>query len=61
MNIDPQQVFDELEQARKSGKLSESVSTSAIRYQVSEDYPGYLKQVDMDGNKTIGKFSKCGL
>ena len=55
--VDPQQVFDELEQARKAGTLSQSVSTAARRYQVSEEHPGYLDQIDIEGNKTTGTFS----
>ncbi len=54
--VDPKQVFDELEQARKAGTLSQSVSTAALRYQVSEDHPGYLDQIDIDGNRITGTF-----
>ncbi len=54
--VPPQEVFDELEQERRSGVLSQTVSKAAVRYQVCEAHPGYLEQVDREGNRTAGAF-----
>ncbi len=54
--IDPASVFQSLETDRQSGSLSKSVSTGKLRYQVSEEHPGYLVQIDKQDNATTGKF-----
>ena len=54
--IDPVIVFQSLETDRRGGTLSKSVSTSKLRYQVSEEHPGYLVQVDKQNNAITGKF-----
>jgi hypothetical protein len=54
--IDPDKIFDTLENNRHSGKLQDDVSNNATRYQVSINHAGYLEQLDQDGNATTGKF-----
>lgn len=54
--VDPDEVFQSLEADRASGTLSQSVTGSSIRYQVSTRHPGYLEQIDADGNVKTGRF-----
>jgi hypothetical protein len=54
--LEPENVFQSLEQDRKAGLLSDTVTSSAIRYQASKKYIGYLEQIDQDGNITTGQF-----
>jgi len=54
--IDPDTVFASIEARRLSGRLSQEVTTSPIRYQASVDQPGYLEQIDENGNRTVGTF-----
>ncbi|MCW8885003.1 MAG: hypothetical protein OQK12_07070 [Motiliproteus sp.] len=52
----PDQVFDALEEARKSGALTEMVSGSDVNYQSSKEHPGLLERLNDDGTVTLGKF-----
>ena len=54
--VDPDTVFQALEQQRESGELSQRVTYSVERYQASKDYPGFLEKIAPDGSVTIGKF-----
>ncbi len=54
--IYPDAVFSEVERARASGKLSERVTASAVRYQASRTYPGLLEQIAPNGTITVGTF-----
>ncbi len=54
--IDPDDVFDALENDRKEGILHNTVTSSAVRYQASLEHPGYLEQIDANGNITTGRF-----
>ncbi len=54
--VNPDKVFQSLEQERKAGTLSQSVTQSVIRYQVSESHPGYLEQINQHAEVTTGKF-----
>ncbi len=54
--IAPDDVFEALENDRKAGTLHNTVTSSAVRYQVSLEYPGHLEQIDPDGNITTGQF-----
>lgn len=54
--VSPDRVFQLLEQERVAGTLSQSVTQSTIRYQVSESHPGYLEQINQHGEITTGKF-----
>ncbi len=55
--IDSTQVFKSLDEQRKSGELSSSVTTSHCRYQASSQQPGYLEQIAPTGETRIGQFS----
>ncbi len=54
--IDPDAVFDALEADRAAGTLPDSVTTSALRYQMSSTRPGYLEQHHRDGRVVLGQF-----
>ncbi len=54
--IDPDAVFDSLEQDRANGTLEQSVTSSTKRYQASGSHPGLLEQVDEKGVVTVGQF-----
>ncbi len=56
--VDPDDVFQTLDQERESGALSSTVTTSAIKYQASRTHPGYLEQIDSSGHITTGKFEQ---
>jgi hypothetical protein len=54
--IDAQEVFCELETERDNGSLSQTVTRSPVRYQVSPLHPGYLEQIGSNGERTTGTF-----
>ena len=54
--IDPDEVFNLLEAQRQQGSLTQVVTSSAIKYQSSLTHPGYLEQIDQDGNVLVGQF-----
>ncbi len=54
--INPENVFQSLEDDRKSGGLKNTVATNVIRYQASLKHLGYLEQVDPNGRITTGQF-----
>jgi hypothetical protein len=54
--IDPDKVFEELENDRKAGTLLNTITNSAVKYQVSLEHPGYLEQINPNGNMTTGQF-----
>ncbi|PHS70328.1 MAG: hypothetical protein COB23_04225 [Methylophaga sp.] len=54
--IEPESVFETLENDRKSGLLQNSVTSAKIRYQASVKYPSYLEQIDLNGNVMTGQF-----
>ncbi|MCW8827607.1 MAG: hypothetical protein OQK94_00975 [Gammaproteobacteria bacterium] len=57
MRIDPDEVFAKVEEDRKSGVLSEKVTTAKIRYYASRR-KGYLEQVNTEtGERRLGAFS----
>ncbi len=55
--IDPDEVFQSLENDRKAGTLSDAVTSSVIRYQASLKHPGYLERIDKNGDITTGQFA----
>lgn len=55
--IEPDSVFQALENARAAGTLSDTVTRSAIRYQASQKHPAYLEKMDADGNISVGQFN----
>jgi len=56
--INPDTVFKTLEGQRESGVLTQLVTGSAIKYQASSKYLGYLEEIDQKGNVRVGKFSE---
>ncbi len=54
--VDPDEVFQSLEDERVSGALSQTVTNSALKYQRSSIHPGCLEQIDLEGCVRIGKF-----
>lgn len=57
MRIDPDKVFDKVEMDRKSGALSEKVTTVKIRYQASTQ-EGYIEEINTEsGKRRVGTFS----
>lgn len=55
--IDPDDIFQKLNRERVSGELAAKVTTTKLKYQASEQYPGLLEQVDGEGNHTVGNFN----
>ena len=55
--IDPDDVFSALENHRNSGRLSEIVTESAVKYQASKNYKGKLERIEADGSVTVVQFS----
>jgi ParD-like antitoxin of type II bacterial toxin-antitoxin system len=56
--INPDEVFQALEDKRENGTLPRIVTSSAIKYQSSITHPGYLEQIDQNGKITLGKFQQ---
>ena len=56
--IAPEEVFDDLEKARKEGSLSTQVTGRNVKYQVCEAHPGYLEQIDATGTVTVGQYEQ---
>ncbi len=54
--VDPMAVFDSLELQRESGELAQAITTTAVRYQASNDYPGMLEKIDAKGKVKVGTF-----
>lgn len=54
--INPDVVFTQLEQDRKSGELARQIVLSGPRYQSAQSHPGKLERIGADGTRTIGQF-----
>ena len=54
--VAPEQAFAALEQQRRSGQLSQSVSGASLRYQASKAQPGLLEEISPNGNRRLGQF-----
>ena len=54
--VAPEQVFAALEQQRRSGRLSQSVSGASLRYQASKEKPGLLEEIIPNGRRRLGRF-----
>jgi hypothetical protein len=54
--VDPDRVFQSLEEKRDTGVLSGEVTNSAVCYQASTEHPGYLEKIDACNNITTGQF-----
>ena len=55
--IDPDVIFDDLENARTKGLLAENVTSAKIYYEASIEHPGYLDRVNsITGQRQAGSF-----
>ncbi len=54
--VDPGEVFQSLETERAAGTLSQTVTSSLVKYQASFSQPGYLEQLAPYGKIKIGTF-----
>lgn len=54
--VDPNVVFAAVEARRDSGALAKEVTTATPTYQASSTHPGYLEQIDKQGNRSVGTF-----
>jgi hypothetical protein len=54
--VDPDEVFEDLDEQRENGTLQQNVTTSPVRYQVSQRLPGLLDRIDQYGDVTTGRF-----
>ncbi len=55
--VNPDHIFAALEHDRESGTLAATIPTASVRYQSSTSHPGYLEQINADGEITVGQFS----
>ncbi|TQV73387.1 hypothetical protein FKG94_16915 [Exilibacterium tricleocarpae] len=55
--VDPDSVFEALEDDRQAGVLPVLVSGAAVRYQASVSHPGQLERISADGRVTVGQFN----
>ena len=56
--VDPKAVFTAVEVRRHSGTLTQEVTTATTTYQASPSHPGFLEQIDNQGNRTVGAFQQ---
>jgi hypothetical protein len=55
--IDPDVIFDDLENDRAKGLLAENVTSAKIYYEASIEHPGYLDRVNsITGQRQAGSF-----
>jgi len=54
--INPESLFEEMEQQRAKGTLDHDFGSSPIKYQLCQSNPDYLEQIDINGIVTIGSF-----
>lgn len=54
--VDADEVFCALEVEREKGNLSQTVTHSPVKYQISPLHPGYLEQIGSNGVRVTGKF-----
>ena len=54
--VNPIDIFANLEKKRDSGELANSITTTKVRYQASDEYTGMLEKINIDGNVQVGTF-----
>ncbi|WP_067864767.1 TA system antitoxin ParD family protein [Neptuniibacter marinus] len=54
--VDPDRLFDILEDDRVAGCLQDNITSSSLKYQASAQYPGMLEQIALDGTVIVGQF-----
>jgi hypothetical protein len=52
----PKELFDEIEQQRAKGTISDGITTSSLKYQGCKTKSGYIEQIDSYGVVTVGSF-----
>ncbi len=56
--VDPDTIFDDLENDRAKGLLAENVTAARIYYEASVNRPGYLDKVNsITGERQVGSFT----
>ncbi|PIE25060.1 MAG: hypothetical protein CSA60_01775 [Neptuniibacter caesariensis] len=56
LTVDPDSLFDALEEDRTTGCLQNNITSSSWRYQASSQHPGMLERIASDGTVTVGQF-----
>lgn len=56
--VDPDVVFQKLEDTRQEGTLSSIVIVAKVYYEASQSQPGLLDRVNSDGTRETGYFKK---
>ncbi|WP_420553908.1 TA system antitoxin ParD family protein [Neptuniibacter marinus] len=54
--VDPDRLFDILEDDRVAGCLQDNITSSSLKYQASAQYPGMLEQIALDDTVIVGQF-----
>lgn len=54
--VDPDNLFEALEEDRVNGCLQDNITSSSLRYQASAQHSGMLEQIASDGTVTVGQF-----
>ena len=54
--VSADEVFKTLEEDRANGKLAEGITRAKLVYEASIANPGYLDQIDEQGNRVTGSF-----
>ncbi len=55
--VDPVDVFNSLEESRKSGELAKNVTSSAVYFEASQKMPGLIDRVNSaTGKRQTGRF-----
>ena len=55
--VDPADIFNSLEESRKSGELAKSVTPSAVYFEASQKMPGLIDRVNSStGERQTGRF-----
>jgi hypothetical protein len=56
--VNAEDVFATLDANRDDGSLSHTVTSAKTIYQVSDQHPGYLEQIEPEGNVIVGQFER---
>lgn len=54
--VDPDSLFEAIEDDRAAGCLQDNITSSSVRYQASSNFPGLLEQIASDGTVAVGQF-----
>ncbi|MEL0084155.1 MAG: hypothetical protein VW985_14105 [Gammaproteobacteria bacterium] len=56
--IDPDQLFNQLEEQRSGGRVVHASGEGEVAYQSSADHPGLIEQIQHNGERTVGRFEE---